>query len=52
MSREPGIDEARYQSLLSFIESQGYDLNKVQRVPQVWPQNNATETTLDEAQSK
>jgi apolipoprotein D and lipocalin family protein len=39
MSRASSIDENSYQSLLSFIESQGYDINKVQRVPQVWPQN-------------
>ena len=39
MSRQPDIDESSYKTLLSFMESQGYDINKIQKVPQVWPQN-------------
>jgi apolipoprotein D and lipocalin family protein len=38
MSRQPQIDEDRYQSLLAFMEAQDYDITKVKRVPQVWPQ--------------
>ncbi len=36
MSRESSIDENSYAALLAFIEAQGYDLSKVQRVPQDW----------------
>ena len=36
MSRQAEIEDSNYQSLLSFIEEQGYDINKVQKVPQVW----------------
>jgi apolipoprotein D and lipocalin family protein len=52
MSRQPGIDASRYQSLLSFIESQGYDLNKIQQVPQVWSQDSGTESRLDEVKAQ
>ncbi len=34
MARTPSIDDARYETLLQFIEGQGYDLEKVQKVPQ------------------
>lgn len=38
MSRQPEIDDSSYASLLAFIAEQGYDINKVQKVPQVWSQ--------------
>jgi apolipoprotein D and lipocalin family protein len=38
MSRQPVIDDGLYKELLSFIGSQGYDIEKVQKVPQIWPQ--------------
>ncbi len=38
MSRQPDIDERSYMTLLSFMKSQGYDINKIKQVPQVWPQ--------------
>ena len=41
MSRSPIIDETRYLSLLSFIQSQGYDISKINKVPQVWLQRSA-----------
>jgi apolipoprotein D and lipocalin family protein len=37
MARTPHIDEAEYQRLLKLIAAQGYDINKIQRVPQQWP---------------
>lgn len=37
MARTPQISESYYQSLLSFIGEQGYDVSKVQKVPQQWP---------------
>jgi apolipoprotein D and lipocalin family protein len=36
MARTPSIPEADYQRLLGFVGEQGYDLAKVQRVPQQW----------------
>ena len=36
MAREPEIPEDEYQALLDFVGSLGYDLSKVQRVPQSW----------------
>ena len=50
MSRQPEIDDNDYQSLLTFIEDQGYDINKVQKVPQVWSQAKDNETSEGKAQ--
>ena len=36
MARTPGIPDADYQRLLKFVGGQGYDIEKVQRVPQQW----------------
>jgi apolipoprotein D and lipocalin family protein len=37
MSRNPKMSEAEYQRMLSYAASLGYDVAKVQRVPQQWP---------------
>ena len=50
MSREPIIDEKSYAALLAFIEAEGYDINKVQRVPQLW--SGTTETGNNRKQEK
>ncbi len=50
MSRESSIDEKSYAALIAFIEAQGYDINKVQRVPQVW--SGTTETEINRRQEK
>ena len=42
MSRQSSIDEESYASLLAYIEAQGYDINKVQKVPQLWTKETAT----------
>ena len=34
MAREPSIPQADYARILQFIEEQGYDLSKVQKIPQ------------------
>jgi apolipoprotein D and lipocalin family protein len=34
MAREPSIPQADYDRILQFIEEQGYDLSKVQKIPQ------------------
>lgn len=34
MAREPDIDEAQYQALVAMVEAEGYDLNRLRRVPQ------------------
>lgn len=39
MARHPELDENSYKSLLSFMEAEGYDIEKVQKVPQQWPRN-------------
>ena len=36
MAREPNISEEDYEMLLGVVESLGYDVSKVQRVPQKW----------------
>ena len=38
MARTPQIPEADYQHLLSLVAAQGYDVSKVKRVPQRWPE--------------
>jgi apolipoprotein D and lipocalin family protein len=37
MARTPDLPDAEYQELLQFVSSQGYDVSRVQRVPQRWP---------------
>jgi apolipoprotein D and lipocalin family protein len=39
MSRTPTLPEAEYRKLVNIIKQQGYDINKLQRVPQQWPDN-------------
>jgi apolipoprotein D and lipocalin family protein len=36
MARTPGIAETDYQRLLKIVGEQGYDLSKIQKVPQQW----------------
>jgi apolipoprotein D and lipocalin family protein len=36
MARTPSIPEADYQRLLGIVSAQGYDLRKLERVPQRW----------------
>lgn len=38
MARTPQIPEADYQRLLAELAAQGYDLKKLRKVPQQWPQ--------------
>ncbi len=38
MARAPSIPEADYQNLLRLLASEGYDIDKIRRVPQRWPQ--------------
>jgi apolipoprotein D and lipocalin family protein len=37
MARRPAIPESQYQALLGMLEGQGYDLRRIQQVPQRWP---------------
>ncbi|MBK8475037.1 MAG: lipocalin family protein [Opitutaceae bacterium] len=39
MARTPQIPEADYQSLLQDLKAQGYDLSKLRKVPQRWPES-------------
>ncbi len=36
MARTPTVSEADYQRLLKIVETQGYDVRRVQKVPQQW----------------
>ncbi len=36
MARSPSIPEADYQRILAFLAGQGYDVGKIQKVPQRW----------------
>lgn len=42
MSRDSSIDESTYTSLLSYLKDQGYDVSKVQKVPQSWSKQTET----------
>jgi len=46
MARESVIDENTYEELLRYMEAQGYDIQKVQRVPQIWS-HRSEETVID-----
>jgi apolipoprotein D and lipocalin family protein len=37
MARSPSMPEADYQYLLRLLANEGYDIDKIQRVPQRWP---------------
>ena len=36
MARTPAIDDADYRKMTSLIESMGYDIGELQKVPQRW----------------
>jgi apolipoprotein D and lipocalin family protein len=36
MSRQPHISEKKYQELVDFVASLGYDISKINKVPQLW----------------
>jgi apolipoprotein D and lipocalin family protein len=36
MARDPNISDSDYEMLLGVVESLGYDMSKVERVPQQW----------------
>jgi len=42
MARTPQIPEADYQALVEFLEKNGYDISKLQKVPQRWPADSRT----------
>jgi len=37
MARTPEIPDADYESILEFLKSQGYDVARIRKVPQRWP---------------
>ena len=37
MARTPTIPEPTYQALVAMVEREGYDVAKIERVPQRWP---------------
>lgn len=44
MARTPSIDEAEYQDLVLRVQDLGYDISRVNRVPQQWPSEKETNT--------
>ena len=38
MARTPQIPDADYQALLTLLADEGYDISKIQKVPQQWPE--------------
>ena len=52
MSRQSKIEDSSYASLLTFLEEQGYDINKVQKVPQVWSRKIVNEINIDSNEGK
>ena len=38
MARTPQIPEQDYTDLLQLLENEGYDISKIQKVPQQWPE--------------
>ena len=36
MARRPAMPEADYQRILALLEREGYDIGKIQKVPQRW----------------
>ena len=38
MAREPQLPAERYQEAVDVIAAAGYDITKLERVPQQWPQ--------------
>jgi apolipoprotein D and lipocalin family protein len=39
MSRKPQIDEITFKKLRQVVEDLGYDINRLQKVPQQWPKS-------------
>ena len=37
MARQPQIDDTMYEDILQFLQEEGYEISKIQRVPQRWP---------------
>lgn len=37
MARRPGIPEPQYTGLLRMLQRQGYEIGRIQKVPQQWP---------------
>jgi apolipoprotein D and lipocalin family protein len=37
MARKPQIGESEYRAMLDILKGEGYDISRVQRVPQQWP---------------
>jgi apolipoprotein D and lipocalin family protein len=41
MARKPEISDAKYAEIVHFLRGVGYDVSKLQRVPQRWPEKGA-----------
>ena len=36
MARKPQITDSKYDQILQFLQGEGYDIGKIERVPQLW----------------
>jgi apolipoprotein D and lipocalin family protein len=50
MARTPQIPEADYQRIVAFLKEQGYDVDKIQKVPQRWAPRGALPASYRYAQ--
>lgn len=42
MARTPSIPEEEYRAVIKFVEDLGYDISKIQKVPQRWEIDSTT----------
>lgn len=47
MARTPTVAESDYQAMLARAGALGYDVSRIERVPQRWPETNAGRDTFD-----
>ena len=48
MARNPELTDEEYEEIVEYIESIGYDISKLERVPQQWPQTGMNQAGNEE----
>jgi apolipoprotein D and lipocalin family protein len=49
MARKPELSDEEYQEIVQYVGSIGYDVSKLNRVPQRWPEQPANESGVKES---
>ena len=49
MARNPELTEDEYAEIVEYIDSIGYDISKLKRVPQQWPESELNQTGNEES---